>query len=1096
MNIINVKVSFEKRTIQNIGVVLTSGDYNSTKLVFEFDKEYEGRKIFELAKPDSTEAIFVKEIINNEVLLVTEAEVKDANGYIKYIDTDDEVYWYDEANNKIYNSDYEEETEKSIDDLTKVIVQASIFDEAGKYKYEISLFGEDSKLTSAASSLKIKEEQVIVNGRTVGRYLPIFDDLIHEATALIENLETAVIDEQERQLNEASRQLNETNRQANELNRETAETNRNSAETNRNTAETNRQNSENSRVSSETARETAETTRSNNEATRQANETTRESNEATRIANDTARESRIANLENNKVDKETGKGLSTNDFTTQQKNKLAELENYDDTAIKQRMTNAEDDIDDLETAVAAHTTQIGNLEDNKADKNELPTKTSDLQNDSNFVSDSSYTHTDNNYTTPEKQKLAGLENYDDSEVKADIQAIENKIPDQATAQNQLADKNFVNSSISTNTAYFRGTYESISELPTTGVTNNDYAFIVIYDEEVPSQVKQYDRYKYNGTAWVYEYTLNNSSFTAAQWAAIQSGITSGLVEKLQGIQAGAEVNTLEAIKVQGQTQQIVDKEVDLDVPTRNDMDDIVEKKTSTDGAITDALEYRTFNKVIDGNSEQGENPSPDNEQPIEVIEDSVEIQDTGKNLLPNTAITQTINGITFTKNNDGSIKINGTATRNTIFNICSNGELVLKAGNYILSSTNNIPSNVYLTINNNGADIKSVTNGNSEIFILNNESVNAKTYLYINNGTTISNLIIYPMISIEGGAYEPYKSVTKTINLQDNFMAKLPNGVKDELHIDKLGNVNLIKKIGKVVLDGSENWLMEYGNSLFNVMYTVPQKKPYSRNAYCNYYIFDNREAGMASLPNGMFAMQGNYRGLFFKNENFTNANDFKQWLSTHNTTVYYELAEPYTVNLGNIGELKTYKGINNIDIIANLDTTFSVEYASKVDVSNKQDKIDNNLQTTSKQVVGAINELNSGKVEKITGKGLSSNDFNNTYKGQLDNFTSNVRNIIPEVLTELTGTAQVNKIYDLRNQSSLTIVLPQGQIGDWIVVNFISGSTPTSLSITSNYGMTDFDLIPEANTLYSLYFEWMGLSASETGWGIRNAEYTKTEVV
>lgn len=38
----------------------------------------------------------------------------------------------------------------------------------------------------------------------------------------------------------------------------------------------------------------------------------------------------------------------------------------------------------------------------------VPTKTSDLTNDSNFVSDASYVHTDNNYTTTEKNKLADL----------------------------------------------------------------------------------------------------------------------------------------------------------------------------------------------------------------------------------------------------------------------------------------------------------------------------------------------------------------------------------------------------------------------------------------------------------------------------------------------------------------------------------------------------------------------------------------------------------------------------------------------------------------------------------------------------------------
>lgn len=38
----------------------------------------------------------------------------------------------------------------------------------------------------------------------------------------------------------------------------------------------------------------------------------------------------------------------------------------------------------------------------------VPTKTSDLTNDSNFPVDASYVHTDNNYTTTEKNKLAGI----------------------------------------------------------------------------------------------------------------------------------------------------------------------------------------------------------------------------------------------------------------------------------------------------------------------------------------------------------------------------------------------------------------------------------------------------------------------------------------------------------------------------------------------------------------------------------------------------------------------------------------------------------------------------------------------------------------
>ena len=40
-----------------------------------------------------------------------------------------------------------------------------------------------------------------------------------------------------------------------------------------------------------------------------------------------------------------------------------------------------------------------------AKKTELPSKTSDLTNDSNYVSDASYVHTDNNYTSADKTKV-------------------------------------------------------------------------------------------------------------------------------------------------------------------------------------------------------------------------------------------------------------------------------------------------------------------------------------------------------------------------------------------------------------------------------------------------------------------------------------------------------------------------------------------------------------------------------------------------------------------------------------------------------------------------------------------------------------------
>lgn len=183
-----------------------------------------------------------------------------------------------------------------------------------------------------------------------------------------------------------------------------------------------------------------------------------------------------------KVDKEVGKGLSTNDFTDAYKNKV-------DSAIQGVKVN--------NTALTP-TDNVVNVE--------VPTKTSDLQNDGEGGN---------------------------------------------TDDDKFATKGFVNSSIETSTATFRGTYNLVSDLSLTisateteigtaiatklateqiTANNNDYVFVQVPTaNNTPTIIDHIDRYKYvevnNVGSWVYEYTLNNSGFTQAQWDAINSAIT-------------------------------------------------------------------------------------------------------------------------------------------------------------------------------------------------------------------------------------------------------------------------------------------------------------------------------------------------------------------------------------------------------------------------------------------------------------------------------------------------------------------------------------------------------------------------------------------
>ena len=81
-------------------------------------------------------------------------------------------------------------------------------------------------------------------------------------------------------------------------------------------------------------------------------------------------------------------------------------------SLQEDVTNLESDITDgdsstLESAKSYTDTKLQDY----AKTTDLPTKISQLENDDNTVKDASYVHTDNNYSTEEKNKLAGLSNY-------------------------------------------------------------------------------------------------------------------------------------------------------------------------------------------------------------------------------------------------------------------------------------------------------------------------------------------------------------------------------------------------------------------------------------------------------------------------------------------------------------------------------------------------------------------------------------------------------------------------------------------------------------------------------------------------------------
>ena len=109
------------------------------------------------------------------------------------------------------------------------------------------------------------------------------------------------------------------------------------------------------------------------------------------------------------------------------------------------------------------------------------------------------------------------------------------------------------------------------------------------------------------------------------------------------------------------------------------------------------------------------------------------------------------------------------------------------------------------------------------------------------------------------------------------------------------------------------------------------------------------------------------------------------------------------------------------------------------------------------------------------------------------------VRSVRPVTAATAPTTLAVNTLYSINNTSSTSVALtlPQGQNGDFIQYDFVTGTTAPTVTIQSIYGMTEFDFTPEANKIYSLFFDWgiiaVENSANVYGWRISYAEYDYT---
>ena len=384
-----------------------------------------------------------------------------------------------------------------------------------------------------------------------------------------------------------------------------------------------------------------------------------------------------------------------------------------------------------------------------------------------------------------------------------------------------------------------------------------------------------------------------------------------------------------------------------------------------------------------------ESPSPDYPQSIETITNSVKIKQTGKNLFDkNGDFTYGNNNNLTSLQEDGTIK-----TTANFSNQRSSGQLISvdKNTNYIVSGIlvgSQSPNNSVIEIlneNNTRIYMFEISNSaNYKFSFMFNSADNEKIWISLNArdfNLSAGVYAIFDKIQIEEGSvatdYEEYQRNEYTIDLQNNELVKLTDDIKDTIEIDKNRNVSLNKRIGKVVLNGTENWIFNESGTNY-IRFTlfindlINNQENNKKYVASDYFVSSSiDEAVTDSADANRICAVSNQRLLIkLVNDNVMNLDDFKAWLSENNVTVYYELAETTTTSLTQLTNFKTFEDINHFFLEANLSTNFEIQYAQDLQkaISKQQEEIDELKTLLSSTATSAmlLDNLENDLVEEV----------------------------------------------------------------------------------------------------------------------------------
>lgn len=355
--------------------------------------------------------------------------------------------------------------------------------------------------------------------------------------------------------------------------------------------------------------------------------------------------------------------------------------------------------------------------------------------------------------------------------------------------------------------------------------------------------------------------------------------------------------------------------------------------------VDDAFPSSLLGIEVEGACKQDGTPSPDNPVPIEAIENPI-IHICGKNLLKVDDSSATARGVTASSNN-GVITLSGVATENGYCGSIAgvylpNGAIGQKLALKIHAISGTIPQ-----VNLLNTRYKSLLYSTQSPAVLNEQIA----YMTCNvvKGVTYDckfHVTVEVYGDADSGKYSPFNetSTSFTLPVEHPYLAKLPDGTADEIVVDRDGNVELVARVTKTVLDGSQ-FFNDVNLDGIETYYETSTpigngKLPdvqwgglYDRFVTDNPYTFRQEACAFCfSIVNGiLFRIR--------PSETFADAAGFNNWLKSNPVTSYHADTEPKTYNLGKIALPALPESVSNVWTDAEITPKTGIEYVRDVNI-------------------------------------------------------------------------------------------------------------------------------------------------------------------